>query len=246
MPINLSLPRKSGLFVTGTDTGVGKTVIAGAIARILTDRGLKVGVFKPIATGCNRHWEGRVSYDAEFLANCANSNLSLSTITPVGYLTPAAPIVSAAHEGRPMDFESIANAYRQICESSDIVIVEGIGGVRVPLTAEFDLLDLAAEFDLPVVIVARATLGTINHTLMTIDCLRSARLKIAGVVINGYDATEAGVAEETAEQVIAQCGRVNVLAVAPYDETINIEQPHLGETITSVLMECDWAKLARI
>jgi dethiobiotin synthetase len=96
MPIDLKLPKKAGLFITGADTGVGKTVVAGAIARILADKGHKVGVFKPIATGCRRDWEGLVSYDTEFLANCANSNLSLSTITPVGYLTPAAPLVSAA------------------------------------------------------------------------------------------------------------------------------------------------------
>ncbi|MHC4621388.1 MAG: dethiobiotin synthase, partial [Planctomycetota bacterium] len=220
--------------------------IAGAIARILTGRGLKVGVFKPIATGCNRRWEGRVSYDTEFLADCANSDLLLSTITPVGYLIPAAPIVSAAHESQPIDFDSIAGAYKHICESSDVVIVEGIGGVRVPLTAEFDVLDLAVEFDLPVVIVARANLGTINHTLMTIDCIRAAHLRIAGVVINGYDATKGGVAEETAGEVITRCSGVNVLAVAPFDEGVDIEQPCLGEIIVSTLLDCDWAKLARI
>jgi dethiobiotin synthetase len=246
VPINLNLPKKPGLFITGTDTGVGKTVVAGALAKILTDKGRKVGVFKPVATGCRRRWEGLVSDDTEFLASCANSEMSLSTITPVGYLTPAAPIVSAAWEGESIDFGRIADAYEDICESSDIVIVEGIGGVRVPLTAEFDLLDLAAEFALPVVIVARPNLGTINHTLMTIDCVRAAQLKIAGVVVNGYDATKAGVAEETAEQAIARCSGVNILAVVPFDETVDIEAPSLGEMIVTSLMDCDWAKLAQI
>ncbi|MHC4501178.1 MAG: dethiobiotin synthase [Planctomycetota bacterium] len=207
MPINLNLPKKPGLFITGTDTAVGKTVIAGAIARILADKGLKVGVFKPIATGCHRTWEGLVSYETEFLANCANSDLPLSTITPAGFLTPAAPIVSAAQEQNPIDFNKIAAAYKNISDNSDIVIVEGIGGVRVPLTLKFDLLDLAVEFDLPIVIVARSNPGTINHTLMTIDCIRAAELNIAGVVINGYDATEATIAENTAEQLISQCTR---------------------------------------
>jgi dethiobiotin synthetase len=246
MPINLNLPRKRGLFITGTDTGVGKTLVAGAIARILADKGRKVGVFKPIATGCRRDWEGLVSDDTEFLANCANSNLPLSAITPVGYLTPAAPIVSAAHEGRPIEFGAIAEAYNEVCQGSDIVIVEGIGGVRVPLTEEFDLLDLAAEFGLPVVIVARPNLGTINHTLMTIDCLRAAQMKIAGVVMNGYDATRGSVAEDTAGQVITQCSGAGILAVVPFDETVSIEQPSLGETIVSSLLDCDWAKLAQM
>jgi len=245
MPINLNLPKKNGLFITGTDTDIGKTLIAGAIAKILSDKGLKVGVFKPIATGCHRCWEGLVSVDSEFLAHCANSDLPLSTITPVGYVTPAAPIVSTANDGPAIDFDRIAAAYKDICENSDLIIVEGIGGVRVPLTIEFDLLDLAVEFKLPIVIVARPNLGTINHTLMTIDCVHATELKIAGVVINGYNATEAAVAEETAEQVITQCSGVNVLSVVPFDETVDIEEPNLGEMVVPSLMDCDWAKLAR-
>ena len=246
MPINLNLPRKAGLFITGTDTGVGKTLIAGAIARILTEGGKRVGVFKPIATGCRRDWEGLISEDTEFLACSANSEMPLSTITPVGYITPAAPIVSAAREGRPIEFSRIASAYEDICRHSDVVIVEGIGGVRVPLTEEFDVLDLAVEFDLPVVIVARPNLGTINHTLMTIDCVRAAHLTIAGLVINGYDATKAAVAEDTAGEVIARQSGVPVLAVVPFDEGVDIGQPSLGETIVGSLLDCDWAKLARI
>jgi dethiobiotin synthetase len=244
MPINLNLPKKAGLFVTGTDTGVGKTLIAGAIAKILTDKGLKVGVFKPIATGCKRSWDGLISSDTKFLSCCANSDLSLSTITPVGYHTPAAPIVSAACDGSAIDFDRIAAAYKDICQNSDIVIVEGIGGVRVPLTEEFDLLDLAVEFALPAVIVARPNLGTINHTLMTIDCVRAAKLKIAGVVINGYKATESTTAEDTAPEVIAQCSGVDILSVVPFDETVDIEEPNLGEFIVGSLIDCDWAKLA--
>jgi dethiobiotin synthetase len=244
MPINLNLPKKAGLFVTGTDTGVGKTLIAGAIAKILTDKGRNVGVFKPIATGCKHTWDGLISNDTEFLSYCANSDLSLSTITPVGYHTPAAPIVSAACDGSAIDFDRIAAAYKDICQNSDIVIVEGIGGVRVPLTEEFDLLDLAVEFALPAVIVARPNLGTINHTLMTIDCVRAAKLKIAGVVINGYKATESTTAEDTAPEVIAQCSGVDILSVVPFDETVDIEEPNLGEFIVGSLIDCDWAKLA--
>jgi dethiobiotin synthetase len=244
MPINLDLPKKAGIFVTGTDTGVGKTLIAGAVARILAGKGLNVGVFKPIATGCKRKWDGLVSDDTEFLAWCANSDLSLSTITPIGCHTPAAPIVSAACDGLAMDFDKISTAYRQICQNSDAVLVEGIGGVRVPLTEQFDLLDLAVEFALPVVIVARPNLGTVNHTLMTIDCVRAAKLEIAGIVINGYNAVESSVAEDTAAETIAKCSGENILAVVPFDETVNIEKPNLGEVVLPSLAGCDWGKLA--
>jgi len=245
MPINLNLPKKPGLFITGTDSAAGKTVIAGAIAKILTDKGLKVGVFKPIATGCRRTWEGLVGYETEFLGDCANSDLSLSTITPVGFVTSAAPIVSTAHERAPIDFNKIATAYNNICENCELIIIEGIDGVRTPLTPEFDLLDLAVEFNLPIVIVARSNPGIINHTLMTIDCVRAAELKIAGVVINGYDATKATPAENTAEQVIAQCTGVSILSVVPFDETVDIEGQDLGEFIVDSLAGCDWANLAR-
>jgi len=245
MPINLNLPKKAGLFVTGTDTGAGKTLIAGAIAKILTDKGMKVGVFKPIATGCRRRWGALADADTEFLANCANSDLPLSTITPVGYLTKAEPIISAAYERRPIDFDKIAAAYSKICKETDIVIVEGISGVRVPLTMEFDLLDLAVEFDLPTVIIARSNAGMINHTLMTVDCIRAAKLKIAGIVINAYDATKSTASEDTAGEVIAQCAGLNILASAPFDETVDIEEPNLPEMIVSSLANCDWAKLAQ-
>jgi dethiobiotin synthetase len=244
MPINLSLPKKAGFFITGTDTGVGKTLIAGAIAKILAGKGLKVGVFKPIATGCKHTWDGLISNDTDFLSWCANSDLSPSTITPVGYRTPAAPIVSADREGCAIDFGKIAAAYKDICQNSDAVLVEGIGGVRVPLTEEFDLLDLAVEFALPVVIVARPNLGTINHTLMTIDCVRAAKLKITGVVINGYNAAESTVAEDTAAETIAKCSDADILAVVPFDETVSIEKPNLGEVILASLAGCDWEKLA--
>jgi dethiobiotin synthetase len=245
MPIDLNLPKKSGLFITGTGAGVGKTLLAGAIAKILTDNRLKVGVFKPIATGCNRHWEGLTSCDTKFLAYCANSELSLSKITPVGCITQAAPIVGAAQEGRPIDFDSIAAAYKEICENTDIVIVEGIGGVRMPLTAEFDLLDLAVEFALPVVIVSRLGRGMINHTLMTIDCIRAAQLNIAGVVLNGYNALEETVADQTAGSVIAQCSGVDILCTVPFDETVDIEAQSPGEMIIPSMLDCDWLNLAK-
>ncbi len=245
MPIGLNLPKKNGLFITGTDTGVGKTLIAGAIAKILTDKGLKVGIFKPVATGCISHWEGLVSRDSEFLACCANSDLRLATINPVAYVTAAAPIVSAAEERRPIDFKKIAAVYNEICQNCNIIIVEGIGGIRVPLTDQFDLRDLAVEFGLSVVIVSRPDLGTINHTLLTIDSIRASNLKIAGVVINGYDSLQSTTAEETAGQIISQCGKVAILADVPFDKTASIEELTLGEAIIPSLAEVDWANLAK-
>ncbi len=241
----MSFPEKPGLFITGTDTGVGKTLIAGALARILVEQGLKVGVFKPIATGCRHSREGLVSSDAEFLAYCADCDYPLTVVNPVGYTTPAAPIVSADCERREINFEEINSAYNYICQTCQLVIVEGLGGIRVPITEDIDVLDLAAGFGLPVVIVSRPDLGTINHTLLTIDAVRSKNLSIAGVVINGYDISKAELAETTAAQVIAHCGNVDILAVVPFDEMVDVEQGRLDEMVIESLADCDWARLAR-
>lgn len=245
MTLELYLPPKSGLFITGTDTGVGKTLIAGAIARILSEQGVNVGVFKPVATGCRHSREGLVSSDAEFLAYCAGCEYPLSVLNPIRYATPAAPIVSADFENREVDFEHIASAYKYICDNSDLVIVEGIGGICVPISAQVEVLDLAVEFNLPVVIVSRPDLGTINHTLLTADAVRGANLNLAGVVINGYNEAQAGPAETTCPQVIANCGNVNVLSVVPFDETADIETGNLGEVIIDSLLDCDWVRLAQ-
>jgi dethiobiotin synthetase len=242
--LELNLPRKAGLFFTGTDTGVGKTVIAGAAARLLAAEGFSVGVFKPVATGCRRRWDGMVSGDTEFLAACANSDLSLEDITPIGCPTPAAPMVSAAVDGIAIDFEKIAAAYRRIAGECEVVIVEGIGGVRVPLADGIDLLDLAAELALPAVVVAKSSLGTINHTLMSLDCLRAAGISVAGVIINGFNAAEAGIAEETAAETIACCGDARVLAVVPFDDTVDNEEGFPGEAVMEVLGGCEFSRLA--
>ena len=244
--LDLNLPKKNGLFITGTDTGVGKSLITGGIAAILREQGLKVGVFKPIASGCRHEREGLVSDDTEFLAMCADADYPLSVITPVTYKTPAAPVTSAAIEGYSVDYEAIASAYRYLCESNDVVLVEGIGGAMVPITKTETILDLAVEFDLPTVVVARPNLGTINHSLLTIEAVRHAGLPVAGLVINGYNAETADVPEETSPQVICDFSETNLLSIVPYDEESSVEEGRLGEKIIQTLQACDWIALSEL
>lgn len=243
MTLNLHLPKTKGLFVAGTDTGVGKTLIAGGIAHLLTQEGLKVGVFKPVASGCQSDRGQLVSQDAAFLAFCAETDYPLSVINPISFRTPAAPITCVRLERRPLDYEAIATAYTWLCETCDAVIVEGIGGVLTPLTETETALDLAVEFDLPTLVAARATLGTINHSLLTIRAVRDAGLPLAGVIINGFKALDAEIAEETAPDVIAQIGQTTILALVPYDPDASVEQGRLTETITETLDGCDWKSL---
>ena len=244
--LDLKLPKKNGLFVTGTDTGVGKSLITGGIAAILRQQGLKVGVFKPIASGCRHDREGLVSDDTEFLAVCADADYPLSVITPVTYKTPAAPVTCAAIEGHPVDYEAIAVAYKYLCETCDVVLVEGIGGAIVPITETETILDLGVAFDLPAVIVARPNLGTINHSLLTIEAVRNAGLPVAGLVINGYNAETADVPEETSPNVICDFSNTNLLSVVPYDEDSSVEKGWLGEGIIETLQFCDWRALSEL
>jgi dethiobiotin synthetase len=244
--LNLELPKTNGLFITGTDTGVGKSLITGGIAAILREQGLKVGVFKPIASGCRHDREGLVSDDTEFLAYCADADYPLSVITPIVYKTPAAPVTCAQIEGYQIDFEAIATANKYLCETCDIVLVEGIGGAMVPLTDTATILDLAVEFDLPAVIVARPNLGTINHSLLTIEAVRNAGLPVAGLVINGYNAEAADVPEETSAEVICDFSDTSLLSVVPYDEDSSVEEGRLGKRIIQSLQSCDWKTLSKL
>lgn len=221
----------SGWFVTGTDTGVGKTVVAGALARLAREAGYRVGVFKPVATGCR--WDvrlGLVSPDAEFLAHCADARENLETINPVRYSGELAPMVAAERQHRPIDWAAIRQSWEQI-RQAEWVVVEGAGGLLVPIDAGHSMADLAKDLGLPLVIVARPGLGTINHTLLTIEVARGRGLPIAAVVINRYRPDQATLAEETNPDVIGRLAKMRIPIVVPFDPHISIEKGVIGESV---------------
>jgi dethiobiotin synthetase len=233
----ISIP---GLFITGTDTGVGKTVIAGAIAQWFRRRGRRVAVCKLCATGCV-HWrEGWVSEDAEFLAWCADSPHPLDLICPVRYAEPLAPAIAAERAGEPLDWDAINRSLHIMQRDSDVMIVEGVGGIRVPMDPKTTVLDVAVAMGLPTIIVARPALGTINHTLLTLDALRHAKVAVSGVVINRYPTDVVGTAEETNPRAIERWGRTSVLCLVPEE---NIVPPRLPEGIVAAIDSVDWAGL---
>jgi dethiobiotin synthetase len=232
-----------GLFVTATDTEVGKTVIAGAIANHFLRQSKKVAVLKPIATGCVPRREGLVSEDAEFLASCADARFPLDIICPVRYREPLAPAVAADRAKQPVDYDAIARSLEMMTQQSDIIVIEGIGGLMVPLDPQHTTLDLARWLRLPTVIVARPTLGTLNHTLLTVEALRRAGIPIAGVVINRYPAESASIAEESNPRTIEKHARVPILAIVPDEPAL--KRPPLPPSITSPIDMVDWETLAR-
>src|SRR3954464_4223194 len=141
--------RIPGLFVTATDTEVGKTVIAGAIADHFRRQGARTAVLKPVATGAVHRREGWVSEDAEFLASCADARFPLDLICPQRYREPLAPAVAADRAKEPLDWEAIDRSLRLMTPESDVVVVEGVGGILVPLDAKHTVLDLAPWLNLP-------------------------------------------------------------------------------------------------
>ena len=253
-----ALPRLAGLFVTGTDTEVGKTLIAGSIARHLRKAGRRVEVLKPVATGCRRDRGRLVSADAEFLAACADSRRTLAEIAPVRYAAGLAPNVAAEREGRPVDLDAVFAAYRGLAGEADAVIVEGIGGLLCPITDDFWVVHLARMMALPVVIVARAGLGTINHTLLTVHAARDAGLDVAGVAVNRYRLEpaarrtlesggdthgDADMAIFTNPAQIAQRGRVRILALIPDDPRSSVEDARIGADVQFAVDQVDWGAL---
>lgn len=235
----------SGWFVTGTDTGVGKTIIAGALAKLAREHGRRVGVFKPVASGCRRDPRlGLVNEDTEFLAHCAEARETLETITPVRYAGDLAPMVAAEHSKHPVDFEAIDTSWQRIRKDNDWLIVEGAGGLLVPIDRRTSVADLAGRFELPLIIVARATLGTINHTLLTLEAAKRRKLKVAAVVVNGYHPASATLAEETNPDVIARLAKITIPLIVPFDPRTDPRQGVIGESILHPLRPFVRAALA--
>lgn len=177
--------RRPGLFVTGTDTGVGKTVVASAIARVLTRGGRRVGVLKPVATGVI---EG-ICEDAEALMGAVDGEIPCERVTPIVFEAPQAPPVAARRAGTRLEWgdllDSVGLALDWWSSRAEVMVVEGVGGLLCPLAeCNKTVADLAIALDYPLVIVARGGLGTLNHTLLTVEAARWRGLRIAGVVLN--------------------------------------------------------------
>ncbi|MGQ0644919.1 MAG: dethiobiotin synthase [Elusimicrobiota bacterium] len=169
---------KGGVFIAGTDTGVGKTLVACLLAETLRRRGVRVGVMKPYISG---GWA-----DARALKTAARADDSLSEISPVFYPKPLAPAAAALTGHRLPPLEKVLAAYRRLRRKYSFLVVEGIGGALVPLKNNFTAADLARRFRLPVWIVARPGLGTLNHPLLTLEALRRRGLTVERIVVSGY------------------------------------------------------------
>jgi dethiobiotin synthetase len=207
-----------GIFITGTDTGVGKTFVSAGIARALRARDIDVGVMKPAETGC-RSRDGRlIPADAMMLMRSAEATDPLDLVNPYRFRAPLAPLVAAQREGRTIEIRKIKSAFRALTKKHEFLIVEGAGGIMVPLTSRANYLTLAALLRLPVLIIARAGLGTINHTLLTIMALAAKGIPIAGTVFNHGTDGQQGLSERTNPVIIERLSGVAVLGIVRYGQ----------------------------
>lgn len=174
-------------FIAGTDTEIGKTLIASSVLYALTQTGCRTAGLKPVAAGAELRDGVWHNEDADALAEQASVTLPTALTTPYLFRQPTAPHIAAAQEGRAIDLPHILACYRQIAQRAEAVVVEGVGGFRVPLTQAVDTADLAQELGLPVILVVGLRLGCISHALLTVEAIAARGLQLAGWVANTVD-----------------------------------------------------------
>jgi dethiobiotin synthetase len=205
------LPR--GLFVTGTDTGVGKTVVAAAVCAAMASRGERVAAFKPVVTGLDEE-PGEWPRDHELLARVASAGQSPSDVAAVTFGPPVSPHYAAEEAGAPIEPRELVDAARRAGAGADTLVCEGVGGLLVPLTPGYLIRDLALELGLPLLVASRPGLGTINHTLLTLEAARAAGLAVAAVVLSPWPEAPSGM-ERSNRETIESLGSVRVCGLPP-------------------------------
>ncbi len=210
-----SRPGKA-ILVTGTDLNVGKTYIATGLARMLRHRGFDVGVMKPIELGWPKG-AGEWPIDADALRAAAESDDPIEDVAPYIFEEMVAPQVAADMNHRPIDPEVIKAALWRLRERHDVVLVEGAGGIAIPIDDGYDLAGLAVDCELSVLVVANAHVGTLNHTFLTVNYAQSRGLEVLGIVSNQYDRTLNDESAPTNARMMARMCKVPVFGVVPFE-----------------------------
>lgn len=210
-----------GLFITGTNTGVGKTAVAAGLAWALRKQKVNVGVMKPFATANKVFSQKYRSQDTAILARAAGANDSDSELNPFFYTLAASPLVaSQLKRGPPVSIEKALQVLQNLARKHDFMIVEGIGGIMVPLTENEFVADFARRAGLPVVIVSTPILGTLNHTLLTIMACKEFGINIKGIIMNKMP-KKPSIVEQKAPEVIEKLTGIRILGTLPFSKCMN-------------------------
>ncbi len=220
-----------GIFITGTDTGVGKTIVAASLARLMKMNGINVGVMKPVTSGCRDDGGRLVSDDALLLCSAAGT-VCTDDVAPFRLREPVAPADAARIDGVRINFAEIRAAYQRLAATYEYLIVEGAGGLMVPLAGGLLMADLARELALPLLVVARPALGTINHTVLTCFAAQQMGLPLAGVIVNRMPVAP-GLAEQCAPHQIGSLCGAPVLGIWP--ECSSVDEFEMAEELAEWL-----------
>lgn len=216
-----------GIFITGTDTGVGKTVVTAAVARHLAQRGLSVGVMKPVETGVSdgsREWT-----DAYRLRSAAGLDDLLERISPYQFSKPLAPLAAAREAGKTIVLQDIVRSVDEMATHHAMTLVEGVGGVLVPMAPGWDVRDLIQHLGLPVIVVGRSGLGGINHARLTIEALRLRQSQVLALVLNESRPVSSAIEWEQARTTQSLLRELSAV-------------PVLGPITFSTVVSDDWLK----
>jgi dethiobiotin synthetase len=206
-----------GIFITGTDTGVGKTFFTCSLAAYLKDSGYEVGVMKPAETGCDSGNGKFAPLDAIALKDASGCDLGLETICPYQFREPLAPSVAAEREERLIDIDRLMDIYYEISSAHDVTLVEGAGGLMVPLLPSYTYADFARVLKLPLIVVAPNKLGVINHLLLTLEHASCKGLRVLGYILNRVDDAPS-LAGETNREALVSLTAVPCLGELSYNE----------------------------
>jgi dethiobiotin synthetase len=204
-----------GILITGTDTGVGKTLVGCGLAAALIAQGKAVGVLKPAETGCSTRDGVLYPEDAAHLAAFARTTLPLDQLCPYRFAPPVAPNVAAELAGRIIEPRRIAAAFEQIARHHDFTLVEGAGGLLVPLAGRYTFADLARDLSIPLLVVVGSKLGALNHTLLTLHCAQALSLPVTGYILN-HPIPASDLATQTNAQTLAHLTDVPCLGILPF------------------------------
>ncbi len=212
-----------GFFITGTDTGVGKTVVTAILLSWLKDQGERVGVMKPVECGVDPECFSAANSDAHFLMEVADGQDNDNEVCPFRFKTPASPYQAGLIEGRAVDLEKIIATFSALASRHDWMLIEGIGGLMVPLTSNEVVADLALTLKLPLILVTRYSLGTQNHTLLTIEVARQRGLPIAGLVFNKTSAAPLSSIEQSQPTLLCARTGLPLLAEIPFIKETTVD-----------------------
>ena len=217
-----------GIFITGTDTGVGKTLVACGLAALLRESGYKVGVMKPAETGCEERDGKPFPPDAYLLKEVSGCSEPVEKICPYRLRDPLTPSMAAEREGVKIDISLLGKIYGEISSNHDITLVEGAGGLLAPILPSFTYAGLARLLKLPLLVVAANRLGVINHLLLTLEHASCRGLRVLGYVFNRLDA-QPSLAADTNREALLSLTAVPYLGEIPYIEDLEAKRPSLAD-----------------